>query len=97
MILHARGCHPCNQAREIEKAKLEQEKLPKNWVILERAYKALQVQEQIIRNINEDNNETPEAKLHITNIMIKNMINEAKHAINLYYGKEVYTIKVDNE
>jgi hypothetical protein len=85
------------QKGEIEKAKIEQEKLPKNWVVLERAYKALQVQEQIIRNINEDSNETPEAKLHITNIMIKNMINEAKHAINLYYDKEVYTIKVDKE
>ena len=85
------------QKGEIDKAKIEQEKLPKNWVVLERAYKALQVQEQIIRNINEDPNETPEAKLHITNIMIKEMIREAKYAINLYYDKEVYTIKVDKE
>jgi len=85
------------QKGEIEKAKIEQEKLPKNWVVLERAYKALQVQEQIIRNINEDPKESPEAKLHMTNIMIKEMIREAKHAINLYYDKEVYTIKVDKE
>ncbi len=44
---------------EIEKAKKEQEKLPENWVALEQAYGALQVQEDLIRNINADNNSSP--------------------------------------
>lgn len=82
---------------EIEKANIEQSKLPEKWVELERAYRAIQVKEKIIRNINEDRQETPEAKLHLTNILLKQMINEAKHAINLYYGKKVYTIKLDND
>ena len=82
---------------EIQKANIEQSKLPEKWVELERAYRAIQVKEKIIRNINEDRKETPEAKLHLTNILLKQMINEAKHAINLYYGKKVYTIKLDND
>ena len=82
---------------EIAKANAEMKKLPKNWVGLEKAYRALQVKEDIIRNINEAKDSTPEEKLYLTNILIKQMINESKHAINQYYGKEVYAIKLDNE
>ena len=82
---------------EIDKAKKEQEKLPKNWVALEQAYRALQVQEDIIRNINEAKDSSPEQKLYLTNIVLKQMIDGAKLAINKYYNKEVYTIKLDNE
>jgi len=82
---------------EIDKAKKEQEKLPENWVALEQAYRALQVQEDIIRNINEAKDSSPEEKLYLTNIMLKQMIDGAKLAINKYYNKEVYTIKLDNE
>ena len=77
---------------EIEKAKEEMKKLPPNWVVLEQAYRALQVQEDIIRNINEAKDSSPEEKI-ITNMVLKQMINGAKEAINLYYGKQVYTIK----
>ena len=82
---------------EIAKANAEMKKLPQNWVGLEKAYRALQVKEDIIRNINEAKDSTPEEKLYLTNILIKQMINESKHAINQYYGKEVYAIKLDNE
>ena len=82
---------------EIDKAKKEQEKLPENWVALEQAYRALQVQEDIIRNINEAKDSSPEEKLYLTNIVLKQMIDGAKLAINKYYNKEVYTIKLDNE
>ena len=34
-------------------------------------------------------------KLYLTNMVLKQMINGAKEAINLYYGKQVYTIKRD--
>ena len=78
---------------EIAKANAEKRKLPKNWVVLERAYRALQVQEDIIRNINEAKDSNPEEKLHLTNILIKGMINGAKQAVNAYYGKEYYKIK----
>ena len=78
---------------EIEKAKKEMKKLPENWVVLEKAYRALQVQEDIIRNINEAKDSSPEEKLYLTNMVLKQMINGAKEAINLYYGKQVYTIK----
>ena len=78
---------------EIEKAKEEMKKLPENWVVLEQAYRALQVQEDIIRNINEAKDSSPEEKLYLTNMVLKQMINGAKEAINLYYGKQVYTIK----
>ena len=78
---------------EIAKANAEKRKLPKNWVVLERAYRALQVQEDIIRNINEAKDSNPEEKLHLTNILIKGMINGAKQAVNEYYGKEYYKIK----
>ena len=64
----------------------EQAKLPENWVVLEQAYRALQVQEDIIRNINEGDL-SPEEKLRQIDIMLKGMINDAKHAINLYYNK----------
>ena len=77
---------------ETEKALAEQAKLPENWVVLEQAYRALQVQEDIIRNINEGDL-SPEEKLRQIDIMLKGMINGAKHAINLYYNKEVYIIK----
>ena len=78
---------------EIEKAKEEMKKLPPNWVVLEQAYRALQVQEDIIRNINEAKDSSPEEKLYLTNMVLKQMINGAKEAINLYYGKQVYIIK----
>ncbi len=81
---------------EIEKAKIEQDKLPANWVALERAYRALQVQEDVIRNINEGT-KNPEEKLYLINIVLKDMINGAKLAVNQYYNKEVYTIKLDND
>nr|BAR16452.1 hypothetical protein [uncultured Mediterranean phage uvMED] len=81
---------------EIEKAKIEQDKLPSNWVALERAYRALQVQEDVIRNINEGT-KNPEEKLYLINIVLKDMINGAKLAVNQYYNKEVYTIKLDND
>ena len=38
---------------EIAKANAEKRKLPKNWGLLERAYRAIQIQEDFIRNINE--------------------------------------------
>ena len=82
---------------EIEKAKIEKGKLPANWVALEQAYRALQVQEDVIRNINEAKDSTPEEKLYFTNIVLKDMINGAKLAVNKYYNKEVYTIKLDND
>jgi len=82
---------------EIEKAKIEKNKLPANWVVLEQAYRALQVQEDVIRNINEAKDSTPEEKLYFTNIVLKDMINGAKLAVNKYYNKEVYTIKLDND
>ncbi len=82
---------------EVDKVQKEQGKLPKNWVVLERAYRAIQTKERLIRNINDNPKETPAAKLALTNILLKQMINEAKHAVNLYYNKEVYTIKLDNE
>jgi len=78
---------------EIEKAKKELQKLPENWVVLERAYRAIQVQEDIIRNINEAKDSSPEEKLYLTNITLKEMINGAKEAINMYYGKDIYIIK----
>lgn len=78
---------------EIEKAKKEQLKLPKNWVVLEQAYRALQVQEDIIRNVNEAKDKNPEQKLYLTNLILKQMINGSKEAINKYYEKEVYIIK----
>jgi len=82
---------------EIEKAKIEKDKLPANWVVLERAYRALQVQEDVIRNINEAKDSNPEEKLYLTNIVLKDMINGAKLAVNQYYNKEVYAIKLDND
>jgi len=82
---------------EIQKANLELQKLPNNWVGLEKAYRALQVKEDIIRNINEAKDSNPEEKLYLTNLLLKQMINEAKYAINEYYGKEVYSIKLDND
>jgi hypothetical protein len=78
---------------EIAKANAEKRKLPKNWVLLERAYRAIQVQEDFIRNINEAKDSSPEEKLYLTNIVLKDMINGAKQAINEYYGKEYYKIK----
>jgi hypothetical protein len=81
---------------EIEKAKIEQDKLPANWVALERAYRALQLQEDVIRNINEGT-KNPEEKLYLINIVLKDMINGAKEAVNQYYNKDVYTIKLDND
>ena len=78
---------------EMAKAAAEKKKLPSNWVTLERAYRALQVQEDIIRNINEAKDSNPEEKLHLTNILIKGMIRGAKQAVNEYYGKEYYKIK----
>ena len=78
---------------EIAKASAEKRKLPKNWVLLEKAYRAIQVQEDFIRNINEAKNSSPEEKLYLTNIVLKDMINGAKQAINEYYGKEYYKIK----
>ena len=78
---------------EIAKASAEKRKLPKNWVLLEKAYRAKQVQEDFIRNINEAKNSSPEEKLYLTNIVLKDMINGAKQAINEYYGKEYYKIK----
>jgi hypothetical protein len=82
---------------EIEKAKKEREKLPKEWVILEVAYRAMQIQEDVIRNLNENPKSSPEEKLHLTNIVLKDMINGAKLAVNKYYDKKVYVIKLDNE
>jgi hypothetical protein len=81
---------------EIEKAKTEQDKLPANWVVLEQAYRALQVQEEVIRNINEGT-KNPEEKLYLINIVLKDMINGSKEAVNQYYNKDVYTIKLDND
>ena len=78
---------------EIAKANAEKRKLPKNWVLLERAYRAIQIQEDFIRNINEAKDSSPEEKLYLTNIVLKDMINGAKQAINEYYGKEYYKIK----
>ena len=78
---------------DIQKAKEEQSKLPQNWVILEKAYRSIQLQENIIRNINEDKNKNPEEKLYMTNLLLKGMINQSKQAINLYYNKEIYKIK----
>jgi hypothetical protein len=78
---------------DIQKAKEEQNKLPQNWVILEKAYRSIQLQENIIRNINEDKNKNPEEKLYMTNLLLKGMINQSKQAINLYYNKEIYKIK----
>ena len=82
---------------DIEEANKLNAKLPENWVSLEQAYRALQVKENLIKNIIENPDETKEAKLHLTNIILKQMINEAKHAINIFYGKKVYTIKLDND
>jgi hypothetical protein len=82
---------------EIEKAKKEREKLPKEWVVLEVAYRAMQIQEDVIRNLNENPKSSPEEKLHLTNIVLKDMINGAKLAVNKYYDKKVYVIKLDNE
>jgi len=92
-----RGIEKLKKMGEVEKVKKEQKKLPKNWVVLQRAWNAIQTKEQIIRNINDNPRETPDGKLALTNILLKQMINEAKHAVNLYYNKEVYTIKLDNE
>ena len=78
---------------EIAKANAEKRKLPKNWVLLERAYRAIQIQEDFIRNINEAKDSSPEEKLYLTNIVLKDMTNGAKQAINEYYGKEYYKIK----
>ena len=78
---------------EIAKASAEKRKLPKNWVLLEKAYRAIQVQEDFIRNINEAKDSSPEEKLYLTNIVLKDMTNGAKQAINEYYGKEYYKIK----
>ncbi len=78
---------------EMAKAAAEKKKLPSNWVTLERAYRAIQTQEDIIRNINEAKDSNPEEKLYLTNLMIKGMINGAKQAVNEYYGKEYYKIK----
>ena len=82
---------------EIAKAKKERAKLPKNWVVLEVAYRAMAVQEQVIKNINENPNSSADEKLHLTNIVLKDMINGAKEAVNRYYKKEVYIIKLDIE
>ena len=78
---------------EKENKAVEKRKLPKNWVLLERAYRAIQIQEDFIRNINEAKDSSPEEKLYLTNIVLKDMINGAKQAINEYYGKEYYKIK----
>jgi len=80
------------QKGEIEKAKKEKAKLPEGWVTLEVAYRAMAVQEEVIRNINEGT-KNPEEKLFLTNIVLKDMIIGAKEAINMYYKKEVYIIK----
>jgi hypothetical protein len=80
------------QKGEIEKAKKERAKLPEGWVTLEVAYRAMAVQEDFIRNINEGT-KNPEEKLFLTNMVLKDMINGAKEAINMYYKKEVYIIK----
>jgi len=82
---------------QIEKAKKERAKLPEGWVILDIAYRAMKVQEEVIRNINENPKSSPEEKLHLTNIVLKDMINGAKEAVNRYYKKEVYIIKLDME
>ena len=71
--------------------------MPKNWVVLEVAYRAMAVQEQVIKNINENPNSSADEKLHLTNIVLKDMINGAKEAVNRYYKKEVYIIKLDIE
>ena len=81
------------QKGEIEKAKKERAKLPEGWVTLEVAYRAFAVQEDIIRNINENPDSSPEEKLFLTNIVLIDMINGAKEAVNRYYKKEVYIIK----
>ena len=81
------------QKGEIEKAKKERAKLPEGWVTLEVAYRAFAVQEDIIRNINENPDSPPEEKLYLTNIVLKDMIIGAKQAVNMYYKKEVYIIK----
>ena len=78
---------------EMAKAAAEKKKLPSNWVTLERAYRSIQAQEDIIRNINEAKDSNPEEKLYLTNLMIKGMIRGAKQAVNEYYGKEYYKIK----
>ena len=81
------------QKGEIEKAKKERAKLPEGWVTLEIAYRAMAVQEDFIRNINENPDSSPEEKLYLTNIVLKDMIIGAKEAVNMYYKKEVYIIK----
>ena len=77
---------------EIEKAKIESAKLPEEWVTLEVVYRAMAVQETVIRNINEGS-KNPEEKLFLINIVLKDMIVSAKEAVNMYYKKEVYIIK----
>ena len=52
---------------------------------------------KFIRNINEAKDSNPEEKLYLTNIVLKDMINGAKLAVNQYYNKEVYAIKLDND
>ncbi len=93
IMKRTRAIEILKQKGDIQKAKEEQGKLPQNWVILEKAYRSIQLQENIIRNINEDKNKNPEEKLYMTNLLLKGMINQSKEAINLYYNKEVYKIK----
>ena len=93
IMKRTRAIELLKQKGDIQKAKEEQGKLPQNWVILEKAYRSIQLQENIIRNINEDKNKNPEEKLYMTNLILKGMINQSKEAINLYYNKEVYKIK----
>ena len=93
IMKRTRAIEILKQKGDIQKAKEEQGKLPQNWVILEKAYRSIQLQENIIRNINEDKNKNPEEKLYMTNLILKGMINQSKEAINLYYNKEVYKIK----
>ena len=93
IMKRTRAIEILKQKGDIQKAKEEQGKLPQNWVILEKAYRSIQLQENIIRNINEDKNKNSEEKLYMTNLILKGMINQSKEAINLYYNKEVYKIK----
>jgi len=93
IMKRTRAIEILKQSGNIQKAKEEQGKLPQNWVILEKAYRSIQLQENIIRNINEDKNKNPQEKLFMTNLLLKGMINQSKEAINLYYNKEVYKIK----
>ena len=93
IMKRTRAIELLKKKNDIQKAKEEQNKLPQNWVILEKAYRSIQLQENIIRNINEDKNKNPEEKLYMTNLLLKGMINQSKEAINLYYNKEIYKIK----